>query len=269
MKLINLIKEMIEKKEQLTPQIFIRISKSEETMRMIDTLKGEGYDYAWHELFNLAMPDIVDDVFSLIMGRIKKIDDLANFYYCFHQRHADAAIKKGLAMAKSFNDFRRIAENRNCCCNPETREKALQGMLETAQSSRECSTIIGGLIKRYPDDPDGPGDPEIFLEKSIEKGVSLAKNMHCDIRELRCNARQSGRPTHEEKFQRDMLLAKCLLKSRLVFEHRRQLKSQFDLCEKRRYEAATALEALLTSIIMFDEYKHRCAMVPKGQKKLN
>lgn len=252
----------------LSPQIFSRIKENEETMRVIDALKGEyryhgedwQWDCAWYELYELAEQKIKDDVFSLSMERINDIGALSRFYNCSEEKHAEAACRKGLTLAKTFDNFEWIAKNSS---SQEITEKAIREGLAAATSSNDCSDTIGGAIRKDLENSDA------LLKLAVERGVVLAKNLHDDIHNLRCSARWYGDPPQREKLKRDLFLAQKLLKSKLRFEHKRQLRDQVDLCQRRGCEELAALEALLTSIIMFDEYKHLCTMVPKGQKKLD
>ena len=268
MNLINQVKKIIEERKMMSPQIFSRIKESEETMRMIDTLKGKyrfhGEDWywssAWYELYKLAKPETKDDVFSLAMGRINDIETVSRFYSCSEEKHAEAACQKGLTLAKTFDNFKWIARNSS---SQEIMEKAIKGGLAVTVSSNDCSDTIGGVMRRDLENSDA------ILKLAIERGVALAKNLHSDIDNLRCSARWYGDPPQREKLRRDLFLAQNLLKSKLRFEHKRQLKIQVDLCERRGDEELAAMEALLESIIMFDEYKRLCAIVPKGQKRLS
>ncbi|MFA5169379.1 MAG: hypothetical protein WC420_01345 [Candidatus Paceibacterota bacterium] len=267
MNLINQVKKIINERKRMRPQVFSRIKESEETMRMIDTLRGkyryQGEDWnwscAWYELYKLAESEIRDDVFSLAMGRINDIQFLSHFYHCSEQKHAEAACKKGLTLAKTFGNFEWIARS-----SPyqETMEKAIKGALAVAASSNDCSNIIGRVMKWDIENSDA------LLKQTIERGVALAKNLHSDIDNLRCSARWYGDPPQSEKQKRDLILAQNMLKSKLRFEHKRQLRNQVNLCERRGSEELEALDALVTSIIWFDEYERLCTTVPKGQRKL-
>gem|GEM_PF-2858240 len=219
-----------------------------------------GWDCPWYELYRKAAPEIKNDVFSLAMERARETRDLNGFYYVFDKNHSETACERGLLLAKTFRDFGEITE---WAKKHENRKKAINGALAIAQSSKECSDIIG----RFP--REDLEDAESFVEQAIERGVSLAKDLCGDIAMLRCTARGHGDPTRGKKLQRDLVLGKCLIRSLLVFEHRRQLKAQVDLCERRGDEALLALESLLTAILELDRYKHLCAMVPKGQRRLS
>jgi hypothetical protein len=260
MALIYVVKRALKRNQRITPKMFSRIKKSEKTMQLIDDLVNEGWDCPWYELYKKAALEIKNDVFSLVMERAKETKVLDGFYYAFDENHSEIACEKGLLLAKTFQDFGRIAEIAKLQKN---REKAISGALAVARSSKECSNIIGNLLKK------DLKRAENFVEQSIEKGVSLAKCLCDDVAELRCTARWYGNPALKKKLERDLVLAKCLIKSRLVFEHKRQLKAQVDFCERRGDESLRALESLLTSILEFDRYKHLCAMVPKGQKRLS
>lgn len=269
MDLINQVKKIINERKSMNHQIFNRIKKSEKTMRMIDVLKGKyqyqgkdwDWDSAWYELYNLADSEIKDDVFSLAMGRINDIKTVSHLYFCSEKKHAEAACKKGLALAKNLDDFEWIARE-----SPyqETREKAIKGALAAAISSNDCSNVIIGRMMG-----EGLENSDALLKQAVERGVALAKNLHSDINNLRCSARWYGNPPRREKLKRDLILAQNLLKSKLRFEHKRQLEIQVDLYERRGDEELANIEALLKSIIMFDEYKHLCIIVPKGQRRLS
>jgi hypothetical protein len=259
MTLIYDVKRAIKKNNRITVKMFVHIKESEGTMRQIDVLIGEDWNCPWYELYKKADLKIRNAVFSLAMERAKNVRALNGFYYAFNADHAETACKKGLTLARIFEDFEDIAENAKL---QKTRKKAINGALSIAKSSRECSNIINTFLR---EDLEGV---ESFIEKAIEKGVSLTKSFYDDIANLRCAAYQYGDSTKKEKLQRNLFLAKCLTKSHLAFEHKRQLKVQVDFCERRGGQALLALEALLTSILEFDRYKRLCAMVPKEQKRL-
>jgi hypothetical protein len=260
MALIYFVKRALKGNQRIASKMFSRIKKSEKTMQLIDALVNEGWDCPWYGLYKKAALGIKNDVFSLAIERAKETKALDGFYYAFDENHSETACEKGLLLAKTFQEFKRIAERAKL---QENREKAISGALAAAQSSKECSSIIGNLLKK------DLKKSENFMEQSIEKGVSLAKCLCDDVAELRCTARWYGNPTRKKKLERDLFLSKCLIKSHLVFEHKRQLKAQIDFCERRGDESLRALESLLTSILEFDKYEHLCVMVPKGQKRLS
>jgi len=260
MALIYVVKRALKRNQRITPEMFGRIKKSEKTMERIDDMVNDGWDSLWSQLYEKADLKIKNDVFSLVIERAKEAKALYGFYYTFNESHSEAACEKGLLLAKTFEDFEMIAEGAKL---QENKEKAINGALAVARSSKECTDIIGKLLKKDLE------RAEKFVEQSIEKGVSLAKCLCDDVANLRYTARWYGDPNRKKKLERDLVLAKCLIKSRLVFEHRRQLKAQVELCERRGDEALLALESLLTAILEFDRYKYLCTLVPKGQKRLS
>ena len=266
MRIIDEIKRVFrEEDEEIAPQMLKRIKASEKTMRLIDTMPDETYS-PWYRMYLSSSGKVQEEIFSLAMERAEKFRNLSSFLR-WEGDYGDIACERALPMATTSACFREIARISR---NPITKKKGAEGALATAKTPKDCSELICVLSHMELEDEDLFIKNEI--EKATEKATVLTKNLYelylfWELVFWRCQIRP-----HEKKdkllHRVDFILAKGLTSSPLVFDHKRLLKAQVELCQKRNEEGDIALYALLRSVLEFGRYEYFSTDVPKQQRRL-
>ncbi|MDD4531672.1 MAG: hypothetical protein PHH21_03140 [Candidatus Pacebacteria bacterium] len=263
MEIFDEVKKVLEsKKLRITERLFRRIRNSEETMREIDKQPGMWRKLAeWTKSNNLSKK-----IYLLGVKRAENFDDIDNLFYYFFTDCQERACAKGLGLARKSKHFQRIAEMSESL---ETKRRALDGGLSSAKSTGDCCDLIYAVSRMNLKGDIEREEADAFIEKAVDKGVSLAKNIGDSERIADSLPDRCSFDTKEDNSKMIFILAKSLGRSSLRFPRKNLLNAQVKLCEGFKTDNhANALSALLNSIFAFYRYEQSRDWVPDQQRRL-
>lgn len=249
---------------RITQELFQRIRNSEKTMKEIDKEPGMWKKLAERAQVGPGIEYLGKSIYLLGVERAENFDDIEHLFYYFFTDCQERACIKGLGLARKSKHFREIAEQSE---SPKTQKRALDGGLSSSQSTNDCCEMVY-LARRIENKGNiEPEETNAFVEKAIEKGVSLAKNIGDS--EMLADSLPDRYPDTEVNRKMTLILARSLGNSSMRFPRKNLLKSQVQLCEGFKTDNhANALSALLNSIFAFYRYEQARDWVPKQQKRL-